>query len=71
MFDVEEVKFQSIASNVKHQTSNIKEKGNAMMVYCIHVTVPTNHEPLLLSQEEFHGRIISPGRLFRKCTHRH
>ena len=31
----------------------------------------TNHEPLLLSQEEFHGRIISPGRLFRKCTHRH
>lgn len=29
------------------------------------------YEPLLLSQEEFHGRIISPGRLFRKCTHRH
>ncbi|MCF0152736.1 MAG: hypothetical protein HUJ82_05420 [Megasphaera sp.] len=40
MFDVDGFKFKAIASNIIHQTSNIKEKGTSHDGRNLHATVP-------------------------------
>ena len=42
MFDVDVFKFKAIASNIIHQTSNIKEKGASHDGRNLHATVSTN-----------------------------